>query len=164
MARCIRHVTVRDGLWDELKRSVLVDLGYVDHLHIRERTNRVMSLTDFPNLPSLVELRLENVYFGTKEELFSVLETAPKLETLFIDLAAVNYTAASQEDIPLHSDNSSIIPKFSLPLRKLHLLVREPPGEVAREILAIAGNALSELTILIYGVNSTLNSTCMSFT
>lgn len=164
VAQCIRRVSVRDGLWDELNRSVLVDLGYVERLRLRgphEESNPTLPLAEFPKFPDLVELRLHNLSFNSRRELYTVLEGLAKLSALHIDLTSVDYIdQPPRDDSPPGTAPIVARPTFSLPLTQVHLSVRSRPGSVAQDILAIAGSSLKELSVVIVTLSSTLHSTC----
>lgn len=167
VARCVRRVNVRDGLWDELNRSVLVELGYIEQLRLRsshEETYPTLPIAEFPKFPGLVELRLHNISFSSRQELYTVLKRLAKLSTLHIDLTPMNYVNQLPQGDSQPETAPFARPTFSLPLAQVHLSVRSRPGSVAQDILAIAGSSLKELSVAIVTLSSTLHSTLRTVT
>ncbi|GJE86428.1 hypothetical protein PsYK624_025080 [Phanerochaete sordida] len=159
VARCIRHIVIRDGLWLEVTNSVLVKLGHVEILHLSIPYGHMssdISPAQFPHFPMLKQLRLENVAFHSGEQLLSVLRKLPELSSLSVPLISMNYSdaATSEECI-----TSSRLPRVRLPLQFVHLSVRPTPGRTACEILAMAGPSLTELSIRIVSLSSGLRPT-----
>lgn len=150
VARCIRRVYVRDGLWHEVTNSVLVKLGHVECLHLSNthRHPRDITAEQFPLFPALQELRLENVAFRTGDELLAVLRQLPKLSRLSVPLTSVNYF-----DFENARERAAAPARVQLPLQFVHLNVRPAPGRAAREILAMARASLTELSIRIVSLS-----------
>ena len=160
VARCVRRVIVHDGLWNEVSNSVLVKLGHVERLHLSisyGHMQRDISAAQFPHFPALKELRLENVAFHSGDELLSILRDMRNLTSVSIPLTSMNYlTAENLERLAAPYRSTPV----HLPLQFVHLLVRPTPGPVAREILAMAGPSLKNLSIRIVSLSSGLRPTC----
>lgn len=147
IAQYVREVTVEGNMYSEVGKSILVDMGKVESLHLEASkihftdVHRGLCQSHLPVFPMLKELTLRKVYFRSFAEMISTIRSYRRLNSLTLDFEDWKYLAANAPD------SSMVLALPSLKrLEMRHNLIGSWPGPIPQILLNSAGADLHDLT------------------